>query len=276
MKRQGKDLAELIGQDEEDHYDAARDLNASQRVEDENLFGDYNRSAVDDSARAEADPDGEDGDEADDTEDLDADAAENCPVWLPSHFEPAVLDQIPALKRMVDKERQLRRAHCDRRKSELNLSLRIFGVMVRDTKEMGLTTRARATIERQKGVQRRLVKSYQLHQLALAKLGPTDDDLSLYPPLTWELLLEHRPTRPNKPRALGSGKSRTRGPTLPWLTMDVSSIDLGDDDNAGEDLVRALSTDGALCEVRHWTELMPVLRCPCAILPSRSRSNSVA
>lgn len=259
MKSQGKDLAELVGQDDEDHDGLSCDSDIFQRADTEVL-----RLDALEPAHIATDLD---SDDSDDEDNLDADAVENHTVWLPSHFDASTLDQIPALKRMVEKERELRRAHCDRRKGELNLSLRIFGVMVRDTKENGLATRARATIERQKRMQKHLVKSYQLHQQALAKLGATEDDRLRYPPLTWELLLQHRPTRPNGPRSLGSGRSQVRGAILPWLTMDVSSVDLGGDDT-GEELVRALSTDGMKSSQRCWIMLMPIFRCSCKVLPS--------
>jgi len=245
MKSHGRDLSELIGEDDEDH-DTASAAEAAQRADDEMLHMHSRDSEEPDSLGHAIGDDGEDvdGGEYDGADDLDTDAVENHAVWLPSHFDAAVLEQIPALKRMVERERQLRRVHCDRRKRDLNLSLRVFGVMIRDTKKLGLTTRARATIERQKQTQKRLVKSYQVHQQALERLGSTDEDRILYPDLTWEQLLRHRPTRPDQPREIGTGKSKVRGPGLPWLTMDVSHFDLANDEETTKDLICALSTDG--------------------------------
>ena len=248
MKVQSRELAELVGQDDEDD-ETLFAADATHRAEEEvlELFSQDADSPVTPPLPACEEGDADGCEESNDADDLDADAVENHPVWLPSQFDSPVLEQIPALKRMVERERQLRRAHCDRRKRELNLSLRVFGVMVRDTKKVGLTTRARATIERQKKTQKRLVKSYQLHQVALERLGTTADDRVQYPPLTWEQLLQHRPTRPDQPRTLGSGKSKARGPMLPWLTMDVSRFDLAGDEETTENLIHALSTDGKSC-----------------------------
>lgn len=239
MKSQSRELFELVGQDDEEQ-DREEEATGVWIGEEETV-----RSTVADiqTTNTEAGDETETADDLEDSDDLDEDAVENRTVWLPSSFTSEVVNKIPALQKLVQRERQLRRAHCDRLKRELNLSLRVFGVMVRDTKRLGLTTRSRATIERQKRTQKRLVKSYQRHQAALEQLGMSTEDHDRYPSLTWEQLIQHRPTNSDKPREIGSGRSQKRGPLLPWLTMDVSSFEPGDEGSKAE-LIRELSTDG--------------------------------
>jgi len=238
FKSHGRQFAELVGQDDED-LDVF-DTTTAVELEAEDM--ESATPDVYDDEGLSAENDAEDMYEEWDDE-LDEEAVENSILPLPSHFSAEDREDITGLKNMAERETQIRRAYLDMRKRDLNLSLRVFGVMLRDAKKQGTTTRAKATIERQKQSQMKAVKSYQQHQAALVSLGMSTDDESRYPPLTWQQLLQHRPFR-NKTRNLGEGRSDARGPLLPWLMMDLSDNAAAESEQAKESLIRSLSTDG--------------------------------
>lgn len=234
FKSHGRQLAELIAQDDED-VDVSDSAEWGSEID-----------ALDAAVPGALDQDTELDHEQDEewADELDEHAVENTRLPLPSNFSAEDREDISALRNMVERERQIRRAHLDARKKDLSLSLRVFGVMLREAKRQGTTTRSKAAIERQKQNQMKAVKSYQQHQTALESLGMTKDDESRYPPLTWDQLLRHRPFR-NKARELGEGRASERGPLLPWLMMDLSCTETAEDsEQSKESLIRSLSTDG--------------------------------
>ena len=247
LKGQGRQLEELVGDDDEDLEDIINQTIGRHSADggyDEETSGPNNspdcseQEVIDESTAALL------GDDADEQPDcIDDDAIENCEIPVPSHFSREDRQDISQLDAMAERERQLRRAVLDERKRELSLSLRLFGVLVRDSRKRGITTRGRATIERHKRTQVCGVRSYQQHRLALERLGMTDRDITDYPTLTWEQLVQHRADGVTKPQPLGSGKHDVRGPLLPWLMMDLSGVD-GSADNDKEALIKSLSTDG--------------------------------
>ena len=239
LKSHGRQLAELVGEDDED-------LGVCATGEEVELEAYDSEPTLPDSRDDESKSIGNDVEAAHEEwdDELDEEAVENSSLLLPSQFSAEEREEITALKSMAEREKQIRRAYLDMRKRDLNLSLRVFGVMLRDAKKHGTTTRAKATIERQKQIQMKAVKSYQQHQAALVSLGMSADDESRYPPLTWQQLLRHRPFR-NKTRELGEGRYDVRGPLLPWLMMDLSdTVTAEDSEQAKESLIRSLSTDG--------------------------------